>query len=309
MSILNEPLPNIVFEYPVADVILRSYDDDHLRVPKTYLVHCSPVLDLLIQKASNVPDDAPSETSLPVVRLPESGAVLHSLLTFIFPTTPLVPSTIEEAMKLLSVAQKYQMVPVLGYIRYHIAQQNPPSTQQDDVLHRYSLAQKYGLHQEALQAAQTMLMKYPMNVQDDDLRFDVVSGASLYELLNYRRKARKIIAVELMVFNMSGAGLGGTLKGFRCAKLNSAGVPCWIDDYIASIADTPNNFDLIKFNTAMSRHIWDMARNRGCMCSCSCTPSWTIRNFWDSLTSVVHDSLKKVSTVKIYELLPRLKPF
>jgi hypothetical protein len=32
-------------------------------------------------------------------------------------------------------------------------------------------------------------------------------------------------------------------------------------------------------------------------------------NFWKRLTSVVHDSLKKVSTVEIYELFPRLKPF
>jgi sulfur relay (sulfurtransferase) DsrF/TusC family protein len=307
MSNPNEPLPNILFEYPIADVILRSRDDYNLRVPKSYLIHCSTVLDELIRKASNIPDDPPSKTSLPVVQLPESGAVLHRLCTFIFPTTPLVPSTTKEAMKLLSVAQKYQMVPVLAYIRYHIAQQKPSSTQRDDVLQSYALAQKYGLHQEALQAAQTMLITYPMNIEDLEDKVDVMPGASLYELLNYYGKARNILAEDLMTFKISGAGLGGTLKGLRCAKLNSAEVPCWLDDYIASIADTPSCFDRIKFDIAMSRHIWDMAKNHVCMCTCM--SSWAMRNFWESLTSVVRGSLKRVSTIEIHELLMRLKPF
>jgi hypothetical protein len=86
MSISNEPLPNLLFEYAGADLILRSHDSYHLRVPKSYIVHCSPVLDELIQKASNLPDDARANTPLPVVHLPESGAVLHRLLTFIFPS-------------------------------------------------------------------------------------------------------------------------------------------------------------------------------------------------------------------------------
>ena len=33
-----------------------------------------------------------------------------------------------------------------------------------------------------------------------------------------------------------------------------------------------------------------------------------MRNFWESLTSVVHGSFKKVSTIEVYELLTRLKP-
>jgi len=328
MSILNEPLPNLLFEYPGADVILRSHDSHHLRVPKSYLIHCSPVLDELIRKASNLPDDASGETSLPVVQLPESGAVLHSLLTFIFPSTPLVPSTTEEAMELLSVAQKYQMVSVLAYIRYHIAQQNPPSTQRDDVLHRYSLAQKYGLHQEALQAAQTILMKYPMTIGDLEDELDIMPGASLYELWNYHGRARNILAEDLTVFRMSGAG--GTLRGLRCVKLSSSTIPHWIDNYIASIGDTPKLFDPIDFNTALALHLrLDKARNNdrkrtstssqpisifwpitnACPCiSTSSDSCQTMRNFWESLTSVVHGSLKKVSTIEIYELLTRLKP-
>ena len=304
MSISNEPFSDLLFDYAGADVILRSHDSHHLRLPKSYIVHCSPVLDDLIQEASNLPDDARGTTSLPVVQLPESGAVLHSLLTFIFPLTPLVPSTTEEAMELLSVAQKYQMVPVLSYIRYHIAQQNPPPTQRDDVLHSFSLAQKYGLHQEALQAAQTILMKYPMNIGDLEDKLDVMPGASLYELWNYYGKARDILAEDLAVFGMSGAG--GTLRGLRCARSESSQIPGWIDNYIESIGKTPNLFNLIEFNIALARHIRDKARDDDCMCIY--ISSQTMCNLWESLTSVVHGSLKKVSTIEIYELLTRLKP-
>ena len=308
MSIFNEPLPDLLFEYPGTDVILHSHDSHHLRVPKSYLVHYSPVLDELIRKASNPPDDVcgSGKTSLPVVQLPESGAVLHSLLTFIFPSIPLVPSTTEEAMELLSVAQKYQMVPVLTYIRYHIAQQNPPSIQRDDALHSYALAQKYGLHQEALQAAQTMLVKYPMNIEDLENKLDVMPGASLYELWNYYGKARSILAKDLTVFKESGAGLGIALRRLRCVELSSAGVPSWIDDYIASIGETPDHFDHIKFNTVMTSHICDMVRNDDCLCAYHISGQ-TMRNFWDSLTSVVHSSLQKVSTIEIHEYLTRLK--
>ena len=107
---------------------------------------------LILEVLDNVDVDA----SLPVVQLPESEAILQGLITFIFPVTPLVPSTAEKVMELLSVAQKYQMASALAHIRYNIARQNPPSTQRDTALHIYSLAQKHGLHQEALQAAQTL---------------------------------------------------------------------------------------------------------------------------------------------------------
>ena len=233
MSISNEPLPDLLFEHPGADIILRSHDDHHLRVPKSHLVHCSLVLAELIRKDQNVPDDTRGDTSLslPIVQLPETGVILHTLFTFIFPSTPLVPSTTEDAMELLSVAQKYQMVSVLPYIRYHIAQQNPPSTQRGDVLHSYALAQKYGLHQEALHAAQTMFMNYPITIENLGDELDVMPGAPLYELWNYYERARDILTKDLTVFKMSGAG--GTLSGIRCIKLSSAEIPSWIDSYIA----------------------------------------------------------------------------
>jgi BTB/POZ domain len=214
---LDEPLPNLLFlfEYRDADIVLRSRDSHHFRIPKSYIVNSSPVLEEVIRKALDTPDDAHGETSLPVVPLPESGATLHSLLTFVFPVTFWIPLSIERAMELLSVAQKYQMASVLDHIRGRIARQNPPSTDRDSALHTYSLAQKYGLHQEALQAAQAML-KYPMNIGDLEDKLDMMPGASLYELWKYYEKVRSILASNLLEFRTSGAR--GTLTGLNWRK-------------------------------------------------------------------------------------------
>jgi hypothetical protein len=77
-----------------------------------------------------------------VVQLPESGEIVRCLLTFVFPVTPLLPSTPEEIMELLSVAQKYQMGTALDHIRGSIARHNSLPTRLESALHIYALAQK-----------------------------------------------------------------------------------------------------------------------------------------------------------------------
>jgi hypothetical protein len=117
MHTSDEPLANLLFEFRGADIILRSHDNHHFRVPKSYIVNTSPVLEELIQDALDAPEDTDGEGRLPVVQLPESGEILRSLLTFIFPVTPVLPSSAEEIMELLSVANRYRMVTVMDHIR------------------------------------------------------------------------------------------------------------------------------------------------------------------------------------------------
>jgi hypothetical protein len=292
---------NPLFEYPGADIILRSHDSQHFRVPKSHIVYNSPVLDELFKTPRDAPDDA-QELSLPVLQLPESGEILHSLITFIFPVIPLVPSTTEKAMELLFVAQRYQMVAVMAHIRYNIAQQNPPPTERDTALHLYHLAQKYGLRHEALQAART-ISKYPMNIEDLEDELDMMPGASLYELWKYSEKVRAILKSDLTEFKTSGAC--GTLAGLRCVMSSSSQIPRWLHDYIESIVDAPIQFDLIEFNTAVARHLGHEPRDA--RCECRSIPNQTVRNFWRALASVVDASFQKVSIVDIHELRIGLK--
>jgi hypothetical protein len=180
----DEPLPNLLFEYRGADFILRSHDSHHFRVPKVYIVDSSPVLEQLIQNALVPPHDAPGDASLPFVQLPESGAILHSLLTFIFPVTPLLPPTTENVMELLSVAQWAPCWLTSGSLLRNTIHR-PPC--QVTALRVYSLAQKYGLRQEALQATRNIL-KYPINIEDLGDRLDMMPASSLHELWKYSEK-------------------------------------------------------------------------------------------------------------------------
>jgi BTB/POZ domain len=285
----KEPLVNLLFDYPGADILLRSHDRYHFRVPRASIINSSPILSKLIQSNSDFPDDANTEASIPVIQLPESGKILHCLLTFIFLVTPLMPSTPEEITELLSVAQKYQIGTALTHIRGSIARQNSIPTRLEPTLHFYALAQKYGLRPEALQTARTIL-NYPMTIEDLGDKLNVVSGASLYELWKYHERVRAILSSDLTEFRRTCAN--GTIAGLVCTELGSSHVPRWLDQYIESIGNTPSQFDSAELNIAIARHIKDKAKD--VKCECASIPSQTMRDFWKALGSVVDGSFEKV---------------
>jgi hypothetical protein len=287
-STTAEPLAYIL-DYPGADIILRSHDSHHLRVPKIFIIYNSPVLNEIVQGTLNSPGDVNAGASLPVVQLPESGKILRYLLTFILPVLPAVPPTHEGTMELLSVAQKYQMETVLVHIRGIVARQNPLPTQLEPALHIYALAQKYGLRPEALRSARTIL-KHSMTIEDLGDKLNIMPGASLFELWKYYERVRTILALDLAEFRESGAR--GTMSSLRCTELSSSQIPSWVDQYIASMGNAPNLFDTLEFNIAMTRHV----RNGASMgCECGFVSSQTIHEFWEALASVVNGSFDKVS--------------
>ena len=297
-SATNERLANLLLDHPGADIIICSQDSYHFRVPKISIVNTSPILGELIRRTLDSPDDRENrplnpEVSLPVVQLPESGEILHCLLTFLFPITQLVPSTPEKIMELLSVAKKYQMEAVLAHIRGIIAQQNSLPTRLEPVLHIYALAQRHGLRQEALQTARAIFSKLSMTIEDFDNILDIVPCASLYELWKYYERVRAILASDLAEFRTSCAD--GTLTGLRCTELSSSQIPRWLDQYIESIGENPSLFDSTRLSIALARHVRVKANERGC--KCAFMPRDTIREFWEALASVVDSGFDKVSDV------------
>jgi hypothetical protein len=289
----DESIANLLFDYPDADIILRSRDSYHFRVPKTSIINSSPILGELIRNhldssgATNV-----EGSSLTAIPLPESGKILHCLLTFVFFVTPVIPSTYGETMDLLSVAQRYQMETALIHIRGSVARQNPLPTQLEPALRIYSLAQKYGLRQEALQTARTIL-NYPITIEKFDNKLDIMPGAFLYELWKYYEEVRAILASDLGEFKESGAH--GTIAGLRCAALTAPQTPGWIEKYIDSVGQSPNLFDTAELSIVMARHI---KNTHNCQCTTS-IHSQTIRDFWAALASVINGSFEKVSVVVV----------
>ncbi|KAH9166766.1 hypothetical protein EDB89DRAFT_1857100 [Lactarius sanguifluus] len=283
------------FDFPGSDIVLRSCDSHDFRVLKLYIVICSPVLQRVIQSVSNtsgVPNGEKQEP-LPVVELLENKGILYSLLTFIFPVAPVLPSTTEKVMELLSVAQKYQMDSVMTHIRGAISRQDPPFLRPESALHVYFLAQQYELRQEAVQAARVTL-RLSMTIEDlgDKLEFPGTTGAYLHELWKYHQQVRTDLKSGVLEFRKS--GLPHDVEVMRCCDPHSRThvFPQWLDNYITSIAEAPHLFDPTEIEGARARHIKYNASYRQA-CSCADTPS-VIRTFWEALTAVVHGTIEKV---------------
>jgi hypothetical protein len=286
--------------YPGADIILRSSDSHDFRVPKLYIINSSPVLAKLVRAVFITPDAATSgpeepQASLAIVQLPDNRFILSCLLTFIFPATPILPSTIGQTMELLSVAQKYEMNSVLIHIRNRIARQDPSFVRPENAFHVFSLAQKYKLRDEALQAARISLST-SMTFDNLDGQLEIMPGAFLYELWKYHQRVRGNLLLDLLGFRMTGAR--GTLKDLHCVKLTSFGIPLWLEDYIESIRNAPSSFDLTKFHMSLTRHTSPTATSSSGCPSCASISSEVIHAFWAALTAVVHNSFRRVSANK-----------
>ncbi|KAF8502676.1 hypothetical protein F5888DRAFT_1800213 [Russula emetica] len=300
---------NLLFDYPEADVIFRSRDSYEFRVLKIYIAHSSPILGdkVLISPtpqpkptSSTIPaesdvDPGPSANAHPVVQLPIDGAILFSLLTYIFPVPPVLPSTVEQVMELLSVAQMYKMDVVLTHIRNHIAQQEPPFIREETAFLIYSLSQKHALRAEALQAARCTLSFSSLTIQDlaEEHQLDLMPGSFLHELWKYHQRVRSNLTSDLNEFKKSSALPGDS----GCESLADSGLPDWLDSYISGFetARVPAFLDLADFYTKLVEHIEHQRSNGGCT-SCLGMLGKKIRVIWEALTAIVHGSIVKAET-------------
>jgi len=94
---------NLLLDYPEADIILRSRDSYEFRLLKLYIVHSSLILgqEVLLSSLPHDTSDleregATSADALRVVELPLTGAILFSLLTYIFPVPPVIRNYIAQ---------------------------------------------------------------------------------------------------------------------------------------------------------------------------------------------------------------------
>ena len=284
------PEETLHFDYPGSDILLRSCDSHDFRVPQLYLANSSPLLGELIQRVLNTPDVVNREEKepLPVVELCETGSILYSLLTFIFPVAPVLPSTMDNIMKLLAVAQKYRMDSVLTLIRAVVFQKKPQFLLPENALRLYFLAQKHELQEEALVAARITL-SLPMTIEDLGDKIDFMPGAYLHGLWKYHESFKVILASSLKY----GVPAIVEAEDLRCRAPppnTSSPILQWIDGYIESLAQTPHLFDPIEFEDAWARHIKDSYST----CSCVDISNQTRHAFWDALIDVFNEAMEKV---------------
>ncbi|KAH9058208.1 hypothetical protein EDB87DRAFT_1564258 [Lactarius vividus] len=223
-----------------ADIIVRSSDHVDFRTHRLILTTSSPVFKDMFSLAQPSNDEA---VELPEVQLSDRGTILSNLLTFIFPVPPVLPSTLEETMELLSVAQKYEMSSVLTHIRGSLALQDLPFICRENAFLAYSVARRYGLRKEAIQAARLML-KFTPTIESPE--FGVIPGAHIHELWNYYKAVRAQLSSDLF--------FSGNVAAFKALDSLKCTRRAWIQTYVRSIVNSPSLFDPIEFQMALARH-------------------------------------------------------
>ena len=297
-STSDDKPPKTLVDHPEADITFRSCDSQEFRVPKLYMIDSSPVLAKLIQATSDpspltISSSPDNETTLPlpVVQLSINSGLLSALLTFIFHMVPDLPPTPEGKMELLSVAQKYEMVSVLARIRGCIALQDPPLICAENAFHAYSLAWKYGLRQEAAQAAKFTLT-FTLDLEYLELMPDVPQGVYFHELWKYHQSVQSNLLSNVEHFK--GSAAGGTLTDLLCVSLNQWRIPEWLDGYLISVAKTPSRYDCMVFHAALASHVGATR----CF-ACRLIRPRTMHAIWTALTIFVNENMVKASVINM----------
>ena len=168
---------------PEASIIVRSSDQVKFRVHKSVLAMSSPFFKDLLSLPQ--PPDAEIVDGLPVVTLPEHAGLLSSLISLLYPITPIIPDSYQKVFALLAACQKYEMESVQSNIRFAIKHGKFPAPVKAEGFSAYAIASGMGLVPEAEDAARlTLDRSMTFETLGEGLR--LFKGRALCDLIRYR---------------------------------------------------------------------------------------------------------------------------
>jgi hypothetical protein len=172
-------------DMPDANILVRSSDHANFRVHKSVLALSSPFFKDLLSLPQ--PSDAETVDGLPVVPLPEEADVLNSLISLLYPVTPMIPDSYQKVFALLAVCQKYEIESVESNIRSAIKLGKFPAPVKAEGFSAYAIASGLGLVQEAEEAAR-LTLDQPMTFESLGEGLRLFNGRVLCDLIRFRGK-------------------------------------------------------------------------------------------------------------------------
>ena len=126
----------------------------------------------------------------------------------------MLPSTLEEAMELFSIAKKYEMSSVITHTRDSLSRQHSFYVNPENSFLAYLLAQNYrdGLLEEASQAAQ-LTLKFVLTIESLEDKFAIMPGAYLHELWKYYQRVKAELRSSLFRLVLERCRRGPTYTG------------------------------------------------------------------------------------------------
>ena len=182
------PSVPLCLDVPDADIIVRSSDQANFRIHKSVLALSSPFFKDLLSLPQ--PPDGEIVDGLPVVALPEDTGLLNSLMSLLYPVTPVIPDSYQKVLALLAVCQKYEMESVQSVIRAAIKVGTFPAPVRAEAFSAYAIASSMGLVPEAEDAARlTLGQRMTFESLGEGLQF--FKGRSLRDLIEVRHRSKK----------------------------------------------------------------------------------------------------------------------
>ena len=182
---LDIPSMPLCLNLPDANIIVRSSDQVNFRLHKSVLAVSSPFFNDLLSLPQ--PPDAEIIDGLPVVALPEDADLLNSLISLLYPISPMIPNSYQVVFALLAVCQKYEMESVQSIIRAAIKVGTFPAPVKAEAFRAYAIASGLGLVPEAEDAARLTLGQ-PMTFESLGEGLRSFKGQALCDLIRYRSK-------------------------------------------------------------------------------------------------------------------------
>ena len=162
--------------------MLRSSDQVNFRVHKSLLAMSSPFFKDLLSLPQ--PPDSELIDGLPIVQVPENADLLNSLVSLLYPTSPIIPRSYKEVFALLAACQKYDMVLMQSYIREEVTRGSFPEPHKTEVFSAYAMANSMGLDPEMEDAAR-LTLRLPTSFEYIGEELRLFTGSALRDLFRY----------------------------------------------------------------------------------------------------------------------------
>ncbi len=171
---------------PDASIIVRSSDQVNFRVHKSVFAMSSPFFKDLLSLPQ--PSDDELVDGFPVIQLSEDAGLLNSLISLLYPISPVIPSSYEKVFALLAACQKYDMESVQSNIRAEIKLGRFPAPVVAEAFSACAIAGSLGLVPEMENAAR-LTFGYPMTFESLGEGLRSFKGRALCDLVRYRKRA------------------------------------------------------------------------------------------------------------------------
>ncbi len=137
------------------------------------------------------PSDDELVDGLPVIQLSEDADLLNSLISLLYPISPVIPGSYGKVFALLAACQKYDMESAQSDIRDEIKLGRFPAPVGAEAFSAYAIANSLGLIPEMENAAR-LTSRYPMTFKSLGEGLRLFKGRALCDLVRYRKHGNRV---------------------------------------------------------------------------------------------------------------------